>query len=67
VGDAGLGTINAVLLSAGVLAGLPLVVALNRFGDDPLHAANRDHLAGAGLDVVTVPGALVDRLAGGVP
>ena len=55
VADAGLGTINAVRLSAGVLARWPLVVALNRFDPaDDLHRRNRDWLAGPdGLTVTT--------------
>ena len=39
VGDAGLGTINAVRLSMPVFDGFPVVVVLNRYGSDPLHAA----------------------------
>ncbi len=54
VGDAGLGTINAVRLSVQALDDFPVIVALNRYGDDPLHARNRDFLVDdAGLDVVT--------------
>ncbi|MCZ7527676.1 MAG: dethiobiotin synthase [Acidimicrobiia bacterium] len=46
VGDPGLGTINAVRLAAGALAGHPLVVVLNRFdATDGLHRRNRDWLA----------------------
>ena len=44
VGDAGLGTINAVRLSVGAFDDFPVVVALNRFGDDPLHERNREFL-----------------------
>jgi dethiobiotin synthetase len=63
VADAGLGTINAVRLAAAALAGRPLVVALNRFGTDPLHERNRDHLVRVDhFDVVTSPAELADRL-----
>jgi dethiobiotin synthetase len=67
VADAGLGTINAVRLSAGALADFPVIVALNRFaveGDgDPLHARNREHLTSVdGFDVVTTPRELADRI-----
>lgn len=42
VADAGLGTINAVRLAAGVLEGWPLTVVLNRFDPlDDLHRRNR--------------------------
>jgi dethiobiotin synthetase len=63
VADAGLGTINAVRLSVEALAAFPVIVALNRYGDDPLHARNREHLTAAdGFDVVTTPRDLADRL-----
>jgi len=63
VADAGLGTINAVRLTAAVLGAWPIVVALNRYTGEPLHEANRRHLvARAGLDVVTDP----DELAAGL-
>jgi dethiobiotin synthetase len=63
VADAGLGTINAVRLSVGVLDELPVVVVLNRFGTDPLHERNREHLVAAdGFDVVTGAGELADRI-----
>ena len=63
VADAGLGTINAVRLSIGVLTEHPVVVALNRFGDDPLHARNLEHLTKVdGFDVVTSPRDLAGRL-----
>jgi dethiobiotin synthetase len=68
VADAGLGTINAVRLAAGPFRelGLPLVVALNRFGDDPLHAANEAWLRNRyGFDTVTDPEALAARWATG--
>jgi dethiobiotin synthetase len=45
VADAGLGTINAVRLSAAALTGHDLVVHLNRYdADDDLHVLNRDWL-----------------------
>ncbi len=64
VADAGLGTINAVRLSAGALADFPLIVALNRSrADEPLHARNLEHLTTIDdFDVVTTPRALADRL-----
>ncbi len=67
VADAGLGTINAVRLSAGALAAFPVIVALNRYAvegeSDPLHARNREHLIDVdGFDVVTTPRELGDRL-----
>ena len=66
VADAGLGTINAVRLAAGALVGLRLHVVLNRFDDgDDLHRRNLAWLADTdGLDVVTGPDALADRLLG---
>jgi dethiobiotin synthetase len=64
VADAGLGTINAVRLAADALAGQALAVALNRFdAADDLHGANLAWLrTRAGLEVVTDPEALVERL-----
>jgi dethiobiotin synthetase len=63
VADAGLGTINAVRLSAAALSDFPVVVALNRYGTDSLHAQNLEHLTTVdGFDVVTSPRALADRL-----
>jgi dethiobiotin synthetase len=63
VADAGLGTINAVRLTAGALAGglgegARMVVVLNRFDvDDDLHQRNRSWLtAQDGLTVVALPG-----------
>jgi dethiobiotin synthetase len=55
VADAGLGTINAVRMSAAALAEEQVVVVLNRFDEhDPLHRRNRDWLSCRdGLDVVT--------------
>ena len=66
VADAGLGTINAVRLAAGALAGNRLHVVLNRFDEeDELHRRNLGWLTGSdGLDVVTGPVALADRLLG---
>jgi dethiobiotin synthetase len=70
VAPAGLGTINAVRLSAGAfrnggVVGARLVVALNRYdaGDD-LHRRNRGWLAGEGFAVVTAPAALAEALIG---
>jgi dethiobiotin synthetase len=55
VADAGLGTINAVRLSADALAPLPVVVFANRYDDrDDLHRRNVAWLRDRdGLDVVT--------------
>jgi dethiobiotin synthetase len=65
VADAGLGTINAVRLSAGPFAGRRLLVALNRFDPaDPIHRTNRAWLVADGFDVVTAVSELADRLAG---
>lgn len=63
VADAGLGTINAVRLSAHAFADFPVIVALNRYGQEPLHARNHEHLVTVdGFDVVTTPRALAERL-----
>jgi dethiobiotin synthetase len=67
VADAGLGTVNAVRLSGSVFGDTPVIVALNRFGDDPaqarLHERNRDHLAVVDrFDVVSSPAQLASRL-----
>ena len=63
VADAGLGTINAVRLAAGVFDDFPLIVALNRFGRDTLHERNREFLVErADLDVVTTPSHLAASL-----
>jgi dethiobiotin synthase len=67
VADAGLGTINAVRLSAAALADFSVVVALNRYqvgeNGDPLHARNLEHLTAVdGFDVVTTPRELADRV-----
>lgn len=63
VADAGLGTINAVRLCVGALAGWPVTVLLNRYdGGDVLHRANRAWLeANAGVPVVVEPSALLPR------
>lgn len=57
VADAGLGTLNAVRLSAEALAGHPLVVVLNRYDEsDDLHRANRAWLTERDhLDVLASP------------
>ena len=61
----GLGTINSVRLSVSALADFPVVVALNRYGDEPLHARNLEHLTAVDeLDVVLTPRALADRVRG---
>jgi len=63
VADAGLGTINAVRLSVASLEDFRVIVALNRFGDDPLHARNEAYLADrCHLDVVTSPSQVVQRV-----
>ncbi len=65
VADAGLGTINAVRLSLGAFADFPVVVALNRYDADPLHARNLEHLTVVdGFDVMTTPRELADRMRG---
>lgn len=65
IADAGLGTINLVRLTAGVLLGQRLVVYLNRFEEsDDLHRRNRAWLAERdGFDVATDVEALTDRVA----
>ena len=64
VADAGLGTINAVRLSAGALPRLPVVVLLNRYDRaDELHERNRRWLSARdGYDVVIDVGALAERV-----
>jgi dethiobiotin synthetase len=64
VADAGLGTINAVLLSVAALADHQMVTVLNHYDkENDLHRRNLDWLARRGqLDVVTGPTALADRL-----
>lgn len=70
VADAGLGTVNAVRLSVGALAGAPgpvrVTVVLNRFDpDDRLHRANRAWLAERDhLSVVPAGPATLAALAG---
>jgi dethiobiotin synthetase len=66
VADAGLGTINAVRLSAPALAPWPLVVYLNHYEQgDELHALNRAWLADREhFDVITTVAELVERLTG---
>jgi len=64
VADAGLGTINAVLLSFAALAPVPVHVILNRFdAGSELHLANRRWLADHfGLDVVVDIDTLAKRV-----
>ena len=64
VADAGLGTLNAVLLSFAALAPARVHVMLNRFDKgDPLHVANRRWLAERfGLEVCVDVDALADRI-----
>jgi dethiobiotin synthetase len=68
VAPAGLGTINAVRLSAapftpGAEDAPRLLVALNRFdGDDDLHRRNHGWLAAAGFHLVTDPAELAEEL-----
>lgn len=64
VADAGLGTINAVALSVAPFAGRPLIVHLNRYDEgEDLHRRNRAWLEDRlGLQVVTTPEALADRV-----
>jgi len=65
VADAGLGTLNAVLLSFAALAPVPVHVILNRFhAGDPVHAANRQWLGERfGLDVSVEIESLAERVA----
>jgi dethiobiotin synthetase len=64
VAHAGLGTINAVRLSAVPFAGRRLLVVLNRYdGGDSIHRTNRDWLQRDGFDVVPGPVELAGRLA----
>ncbi len=68
VAPAGLGTINAVRLSAapfvpGAVESPRLLVALNRFdGDDELHRRNHGWLASDGFHLVTDPAELAEQL-----
>jgi dethiobiotin synthetase len=66
VADAGLGTINAVLLSVGVLEPWPVVVVLNRYDQlDDLHRRNRAWLVDrAQLDVVISAEQILPTLLG---
>ncbi|MBX3315143.1 MAG: hypothetical protein KF906_12590, partial [Actinobacteria bacterium] len=68
VADAGLGTVNAVVLSLAPFTGRRAVVLLNRFdGDDDLHRRNLDWLrTRQGLEVVVDPEALSALLVGGI-
>lgn len=61
VADAGLGVINAVLLSAAALPATPVVV-LNRYDGSDLHARNRRWLEADGLEIVVDPTELAARL-----
>jgi len=62
VADAGLGTINAVRLSAQAIATTPVLVALNHYDDSQLHRRNRDWLINDGYTTVTDVGATCDWL-----
>ncbi|MHB8499234.1 MAG: ATP-dependent dethiobiotin synthetase BioD [Acidimicrobiales bacterium] len=64
VADAGLGVINALRLCVAALDPIRPVVVLNRFDDgQELHRRNLDWLRDVdGLDLVTSPQALTDRL-----
>jgi dethiobiotin synthetase len=64
VADAGLGTINAVRLSAAALEPTPVVVHLNRYDDgDDVHRLNRDWLADHdAVTLTTTTTALLSRL-----
>jgi dethiobiotin synthetase len=67
VAPAGLGTINAVRLSAAAcgdgLPGVPVTVALNHYdATDDLHRRNHGWLAGEGFHLVTTPAELAEVL-----
>ena len=63
VADGGLGTINAVRLSATPLAPLPVVVYLNHWDGAQLHELNRAWLADRdGFEVIVDPLALAERV-----
>ena len=63
VADAGLGVINAVLLSTAALDGWPVRVVLNRFeAGDGLHEANRRWLEQAGIATAHDVDDLADQL-----
>ena len=66
VADAGLGTVNAVLVSTAPFGGRRVVVILNRFDPDvDLHVRNRDWLRQRhALEVVTSPAELAGHLTG---
>ena len=65
VADAGLGTVNAVLVSTAPLSSWPIVVVLNRFDATvDLHRRNLDWLSTReGLEVVTDPEALSELIS----
>lgn len=68
VADAGLGAINAVRLAVAAFAPQRVTVVLNRFDDAAggLHQRNRRWLSeGDGLEVLTTPEALAQRLRPG--
>ena len=64
VADAGLGTVNAVVLSLAPFAGRRCVVLLNRYDEaDDLHQRNHAWLVDQhGLEVVTTTDALADAV-----
>jgi dethiobiotin synthase len=62
VTDLRLGAINAVRLSLAALAGLPVVVACNRYQPDDLTLRTLDVLRADGAELVTAPEELADRL-----
>jgi dethiobiotin synthetase len=65
VADAGLGTINAVRLSATPFAGRPIVVVLNRYDEaDLIHRTNAVFLVMDGFDVAVDLDGLIATLAG---
>jgi dethiobiotin synthetase len=65
VGDAGLGTINSVRVSAPALARWPLIVYLNHYDEsDDLHTLNRAWLTDRdGFDTTTTPQELAARIS----
>jgi dethiobiotin synthetase len=64
VADAGLGTINAVRLSAGPFAGRQLLVLLNRYAEtDPIHRSNAAWLRDEGFSLSTDCDQLADFFA----
>lgn len=65
VADAGLGTINAVRLSALAFHGFRVIVVLNRFDpSDDLHRRNREWLDGLGFEVSIDPQAVALEIQG---